>query len=559
MPVEALIMLRNNLDALPVRSAERRLLVQEVAHLHGVSLSTVRRALSQQHALQTVHRTDFNLPRILPTSEMELYCELVAALQQRTENKKRRHLSTKECIRLLEGGVNTPQGTVIAPADILKRSTVNRYLKRWGYDRRMLTLEPPWVPFQAVHSNDCWQFDFSPSDLKKLNSQSGRRGDDRTLMLASVVDDRSGVCYQEYHYVLGEDAMTALRFLYNAMAPKPQSDFPFGCIPKILLLDNGPVAKSKLFRRVMTHLGIEVRTHMPAGSDGRRTTARSKGKVERSFRTVKESLETLYHFHEPESLEEANEWLRQYLRRYNAMTHRHERHSRLEDWLRQAPTQGLRAMCDWDRFCSFVREPETRKVGGDACVTSEGVRYQLSPEMACLEVTLLWGLLDQELHVEFQGVKSGPYYPAAGPVPLDTYRKLKKSAVQKRADRISDLAKHISVPRSALSGITSLSTRQLLDNTEAIASELPSSIPFELPASSLDALRFSNPLEAKLAIATQLGYPLSRLTSAQMVEIDRLLAETLDKKTVLTRMRMAFATPNSQKASGAGDDSCTEK
>ncbi|WP_146052099.1 hypothetical protein [Pseudomonas syringae] len=81
-------MLRNNLDALPVRSAERRLLVQEVAHLHGVSLSTVRRALSQQHALQTVHRTDFNLPRILPTSEMELYCELVAALQQRTENKK---------------------------------------------------------------------------------------------------------------------------------------------------------------------------------------------------------------------------------------------------------------------------------------------------------------------------------------------------------------------------------------------------------------------------------------------------------------------------------------
>ncbi|PAB24618.1 hypothetical protein [Pseudomonas savastanoi] len=79
-------------------------------------------------------------------------------------------------------------------------------------------------------------------------------------MLASVVDDRSGVCYQEYHYVLGEDAMTALRFLYNAMAPKPQSDIPFGCIPKILLLDNGPVAKSKLFRRVMTHLGIVQRT-----------------------------------------------------------------------------------------------------------------------------------------------------------------------------------------------------------------------------------------------------------------------------------------------------------
>jgi hypothetical protein len=35
---------------------------------------------------------------------------------------------------------------------------------------------------------------------------------------------------------------------------------------------------------------------MPAGKDGRRTTARSKGKVERPFRTVKEVHETLYHY-----------------------------------------------------------------------------------------------------------------------------------------------------------------------------------------------------------------------------------------------------------------------
>jgi hypothetical protein len=69
----------------------------------------------------------------------------------------------------------------------------------------------------------------------------------------------------------------------------------------------------------MRYLGVEVRTHLPQGRDGRRVTARAKGKVERPFRTVKEMQETLYHFHEPQTEEEANAWLFQFLRRYNAM------------------------------------------------------------------------------------------------------------------------------------------------------------------------------------------------------------------------------------------------
>jgi hypothetical protein len=44
----------------------------------------------------------------------------------------------------------------------------------------------------------------------------------------------------------------------------------------------------------MDCLGVQLISHMPAGKDGRRTTARSKGKVERPFRTVKEAHETLY-------------------------------------------------------------------------------------------------------------------------------------------------------------------------------------------------------------------------------------------------------------------------
>ena len=72
----------------------------------------------------------------------------------------------------------------------------------------------------------------------------------------------------------------------------------------------------------MDQLGVKVMAHMPAGSDGRRPTARAKGKVERAFRTVKEAHETLYHFHKPASEEEANQWLQRFLVQYNAQPHR---------------------------------------------------------------------------------------------------------------------------------------------------------------------------------------------------------------------------------------------
>jgi hypothetical protein len=89
------------------------------------------------------------------------------------------------------------------------------------------------------------------------------------------------------------------------MTVKTTDGFPFHGIPEMIYTDNGPIAKSHVFQNVMDCLRINLVTHMPALKDGRRVTARSKGKVERPFRTVKEAHETLYHFHEPESDVEA--------------------------------------------------------------------------------------------------------------------------------------------------------------------------------------------------------------------------------------------------------------
>ncbi|MGH2416524.1 MAG: IS481 family transposase, partial [Microcystaceae cyanobacterium] len=316
------------------------------------------------------------------------------------------------------------------------------------YDHDTLRRQPPAVRFQAEHSNECWHFDLSPSDLKHVKSpawiEPGRGHP--LLMLYSVVDDRSGVAYQEYHGVYGEDVGAALRFLFAAMSAKKEENFPFQGIPKMLYMDNGPIGKSSVFQKVMSYLGVEVRTHLPQGSDGRRVTARAKGKVERPFRTVKEMHETLYHLHQPETEAEANTGLVRFLLHYNSQSHRSEPHSRLEDWLKALPTEGIREMCSWERFCTFAREPERRKVGVDARISVEGVFYEVEPDLAGETVILWWGLFDNELYVEHQERRYGPYLPVGNPIPLHRYRSFKKTRTQQRADRIEALAKQIALP-----------------------------------------------------------------------------------------------------------------
>jgi hypothetical protein len=80
-----------------------------------------------------------------------------------------------------------------------------------------------------------------------------RHCDAPILMLYSLVDDRSGVCYPEYRNVYGEDTEAALRFLFNAMSAKSDEEFPFRGIPAMLYMDTGPIAKSQVFQRVMAY------------------------------------------------------------------------------------------------------------------------------------------------------------------------------------------------------------------------------------------------------------------------------------------------------------------
>src|SRR5712671_1726238 len=110
----------------------------------------------------------------MPAAEIERWCEIVAAMKVRTTNRKGRHLSTVRTLQLLvEHGVDTPDGFRKLGPGALTASTLNRHLRRLGYDHERMIRQPPAVRFQAERSNALWHFDMSPSDLKQLKAPRG--------------------------------------------------------------------------------------------------------------------------------------------------------------------------------------------------------------------------------------------------------------------------------------------------------------------------------------------------------------------------------------------------
>lgn len=178
-------------------------------------------------------------------------------------------------------------------------------------------------------------------------------------------------------------------------------------------------------------------------------------------------------------------------------------------------------MCSWERFCTFAREPERRTVGPDAQVSVHGTRYQVDEELGGQEVILWWGLFDDELFVEREGRKYGPYRPVSGPIPFDRYRAFRKTPAERRAERVETLAVTLALPREALTTDPRA--------PEALRRRLPDAVPvrgFRDP-DSFDELMFPSVLAAKRAVAELLGLPLAKLSPRERETIDGIVRRTL--------------------------------
>lgn len=307
IPDDAVDRLKKILEMLPPRSSERAVHINRVAESYGVTTSTVYSLVKGVNSSRKQHKNK-GVPRWDDKDEFVSWIEIIAALKHRSMNKKGHHISTNQAIQIAEKGFRDARSGkwVQIPAGVLTRQTCNRWLKKLGLNTNV-AWESPSVRFGATAPNEVWQFDISFSDAfyldkekgivedKSWRSDSHQRSRPR-LTLYSVIDDFSRVEYMEYHLCFGEDVETALRFLYRAMASKEDTSFPFKGIPGIIYTDNGPIAKSGIFLQVMGRLKVIVKLHEPPQRAQLRTAARSKGKIERSFRTCKNSFESLFQF-----------------------------------------------------------------------------------------------------------------------------------------------------------------------------------------------------------------------------------------------------------------------
>lgn len=454
IPTERLIALHEALLQFPPYSKERREEILKVSEEYNVAEYTVRRQYNQWVNISIEGRKDKGTSRIAPPQELEHWIVMLAAVQLATLNQKRHMCSTRRAIEILEDGVSSEGKKFSLSKGKLKVSTANRWLRalRIRDGRKFRQVVP--IHFRAEFSNQLWQIDSSPSDAKYFGDR--KRKDGRAPNFYAVTDDHSGVIYAAYRETRDEEVQAGLEVLYEAMAPKQEPSFPFQGIPGCFYFDQGRMGRSPLVKKVLEdRLGSIVRVHRSDRTTGKlKKASRAKGKIEKRFLDLKNDFESLFNFHRPRSVEEANQWLYQYLMTYNSRPHPEPgiEAPKIDVWANDLPPGGYRQMCDENTYWSYVAEPEYYVVGPDArIIMGNKSVYVVSPDLAGERVEVWHAPESQRLFVkDVYGKVHGPYPVALKPIPAESFRQHRKTERDRIMERIVHLSKNITIPKESI-------------------------------------------------------------------------------------------------------------
>lgn len=169
-------------------------------------------------------------------------------------------------------------------------STVLRYIRDNNLKRSQIAPEDRRA-FEMEFANDCWQSDTSHGPIIKVNNQK------RQTYLITFIDDASRmILHGEFFF---NDNAVNMQVVFKKAIAK------YG-LPKKLFVDNGGTYKNDQLNLICASLGT-VLIHTKAYSP------ESKGKIERSFRTIKDNWLNGVDWNDFDSLEQLNLEFNRYL------------------------------------------------------------------------------------------------------------------------------------------------------------------------------------------------------------------------------------------------------
>jgi transposase InsO family protein len=150
-------------------------------------------------------------------------------------------------------------------------------------------------------------------------------------------------------------------------------------VPDKLYTDSGAPYRNAQLTFICGSVGcLELHTPVRDGA--------SKGKVERSFRTMRDRWLNSLDVAQIQSLAEFNEMLSEYIYQYNTTVHSSTKDTPLDRFLRTRETIRAPKSQEWLDECFHNRA--TRKVNNDSCVTIDGVWYDAPQQFIGMKVDI---------------------------------------------------------------------------------------------------------------------------------------------------------------------------
>lgn len=231
------------------------------------------------------------------------------------------------------------------------RSALYRFTAAHNLSRTQAQTPQPVRSFQFPFFGDLWSADF-------LHGPKVRRGTTahKTYLHAIIDDATRYVVAARFH--LAEDTRSLLDDLMLAIRR-------FG-IPKRLYTDNGAAFRSHHLRMVAARLSISL-PHTPP------YTPRGRGKIERLFRSVRDSMLT---GRPRTSLDKLNVDLTAWISQYHHRPHRILGMSPLDRKLTDAGL-ALRQIAPTQNINDIFRMEQIKRVGSDGCVRMFKKRFEI--------------------------------------------------------------------------------------------------------------------------------------------------------------------------------------